>query len=78
MQKLSFRQTLTKYRLDEAMRQYGTVIVGYSGGADSSCLLRLLESWCRENGVKLYALHVNHKIRGDEADRDQKFSEEKE
>lgn len=76
MQKLSFRQTLTKYRLDEAMRQYGTVIVGYSGGADSSCLLRLLESWCRENGVKLYALHVNHKIRGDEADRDQKFSEE--
>lgn len=76
MQKLLFEETICEHRLDEAMRGCGTVIVGYSGGADSSCLLHLLSEWCRRNGVKLYAAHVNHMIRGEEADRDQKFCEE--
>ncbi|MBE6617216.1 MAG: tRNA lysidine(34) synthetase TilS [Ruminococcaceae bacterium] len=73
MQKLSFRQTLSEYGLDEAVLSSGTVIVGFSGGADSSCLLRLLNEWTKEKGVALYAAHINHMIRGDEADRDEKF-----
>lgn len=49
------------------------ILVGFSGGADSTALLELL----REYGeARILALHVNHGIRGAEADRDQAFCEE--
>ncbi|MBE6538106.1 MAG: tRNA lysidine(34) synthetase TilS [Ruminococcaceae bacterium] len=47
-----------------------SLLVAYSGGADSSCLLYLLKDWCDKTGVELFAAHVNHGIRGDEALRD--------
>ena len=50
-----------------------SLLVAYSGGADSSLLLNLLCEWCKKNGVKLYAAHVNHSIRGGEALRDRDF-----
>ena len=50
-----------------------SLLLAYSGGADSSLLLHLLCAWCKENGVGLYAAHVNHSIRGDEAVRDRDF-----
>ncbi|MBO4769801.1 MAG: tRNA lysidine(34) synthetase TilS, partial [Clostridia bacterium] len=46
-----------------------TVLVALSGGADSVALLALLN----DEGYKTAAAHVNHMIRGDEADRDEKF-----
>ena len=49
------------------------ILVAYSGGADSSCLLRLLSDWCAQNRTMLYAAHVNHGIRGREALRDRDF-----
>ena len=49
------------------------ILVGYSGGADSSVLLRLLCGLCRERDISLVAVHVHHGIRGDEADRDAEF-----
>lgn len=55
------------------MRRAGCVIVAYSGGADSSCLLYHLHTWCADNNVSLAAAHVNHMIRGDDADRDERF-----
>ncbi len=50
-----------------------SILLAFSGGADSSFLLTVLCEWCRENGVKLYAAHVNHSIRGDEALHDRDF-----
>ena len=50
-----------------------SLLLAYSGGADSSFLLHLLASWCKANAVKLFAAHVNHSIRGDEALRDRDF-----
>lgn len=47
------------------------VIVGLSGGADSVCLLNVLSDICKD--VELIAVHVNHGIRGAEADRDEEF-----
>ena len=44
-------------------------IVGFSGGADSSALLHYLKGKC----TNLLAVHVNHMIRGEEADRDEAF-----
>ena len=51
------------------------VIVGFSGGADSVCLLHLLHRFQNEFSYALTAVHVNHGIRGDEAKRDADFAE---
>ena len=61
------------------VRRYGmfqpgdTVAVGVSGGADSMCLLSLLHENAAALGVMLTAVHVNHGIRGTEADADERF-----
>ena len=49
------------------------VLVGLSGGSDSTALLHLLCRYAEETGAKIFAAHVNHGIRGDEADRDECF-----
>lgn len=49
------------------------VLLGFSGGADSSALLHMLSVHSKELGFKLYAAHINHGIRGEEADRDERF-----
>ena len=52
------------------------IIVGVSGGADSVCLLYLLNSLRKEMNLSLFVLHVKHGIRGDDADRDAQFVRE--
>lgn len=49
------------------------VLVGFSGGADSVALLQLLWEYGRREGIEVQAVHVNHRIRGEEAWRDQRF-----
>lgn len=53
-----------------------TVIVGLSGGADSTALLYLLNDLKMEYNLTLIAAHLNHGIRGAEADRDERFCKE--
>ena len=52
-----------------------SVILGVSGGADSVCMLHLLNSLKEELGIELTVVHVNHGIRGMEAERDAEFVE---
>ena len=47
-------------------------LLGLSGGADSVCLFHLLQT----GGYNFAAAHINHCIRGDEADRDEEFCRE--
>lgn len=49
------------------------VIVGLSGGADSVCLLHILNNIKEVFGLKLHAVHINHMIR-ENAKRDEDFS----
>lgn len=56
------------------MLSYGdSVVIGLSGGADSCSLLHLLVSMRDEWDIKLFACHINHNLRGEEADRDEAF-----
>ena len=51
------------------------ILVGLSGGADSTALVTSLCSLSKKYGFDVVALHVNHMIRGSEAARDEEFSQ---
>lgn len=64
------KEALAKWRLiDKGDR----VAVALSGGCDSVALLNALYELREELGITLAAAHVNHHIRGDEAERDAEF-----
>ncbi|WP_024832762.1 tRNA lysidine(34) synthetase TilS [Ruminiclostridium josui] len=59
---------------NKGLINYGEgVIVGISGGYDSVCLLHVLYSISKELGIKIYPVHINHMLRGEEALRDENF-----
>ncbi len=51
-----------------------SVVVGLSGGADSVCLLKVLKELEDTLEIKVYAAHINHLIRGEEAFKDAEFT----
>lgn len=64
------KATIGRYGM---LRDSRSVIVGVSGGADSCALLHILCALKDEMSLKITAAHVNHGIRGEEADRDEEF-----
>ncbi len=53
------------------------IVLGLSGGADSVCLLLLLLDVAHKYGYSssdIYAVHINHMLRGKEADEDEGFA----
>lgn len=65
-----FKKTVKKYNLIE---KGDRILVGLSGGADSVCLALLLNELKEEYALTLSAVHINHGLRGEEADRDMNF-----
>ena len=55
----------------EMLPEGAAVLCGFSGGADSVTLLSVL----KEQDVPVYACHLNHGIRGAEAEHDEQFCE---
>ncbi|WP_101773627.1 tRNA lysidine(34) synthetase TilS [Peptostreptococcus faecalis] len=43
------------------------IVIGLSGGPDSVCLTHLLKEISKDININLYAVHLNHKIRGIDA-----------
>lgn len=65
---------IRKFIIENGLLEYRDgVVIGISGGADSVCLLRVLIELQSEYGLKLYGVHINHNIRGEEALRDEAF-----
>ena len=63
------KDTISKYKMiNDGQR----VLVGLSGGADSTTLLLCL----KKLGYDVFACHVNHHLRGEESDRDENFCRE--
>ena len=54
----------------------GGIVIGLSGGADSVALLLVLLEYTKQHNIPIKAVHINHSIRGEEADFDEAFSRE--
>ena len=65
------KKAIEKYSM---LKKGDRVIVGLSGGADSVCLLHFLNSIKEELNLTIVAAHINHGIRGEEAEKDALFS----
>ena len=66
----SFLDKIRNYISSNGLLEDGTkVIVGVSGGADSTALLLIL----LRLGYRVHAVHCNFHLRGSESDRDQQF-----
>jgi tRNA(Ile)-lysidine synthase len=64
---------LKTIRKQESIRAGDRVAAAVSGGADSVALLCLLLELRAELGIVLSVAHVNHKLRGEESDEDERF-----
>src|SRR5699024_5913284 len=63
-------------RENDMLADGDAILVGLSGGADSVLLLRYLLAAREKMQIRLFALHINHLLRGEEAERDEAFAGE--
>lgn len=63
-------KTITEHHLIE---KGDSIVVAVSGGPDSVALLLILEELKETLGFSLSACHFNHRLRGEESDRDEAF-----
>lgn len=68
-----FQRVLNYVNQHHMLTQGDGIVAGVSGGADSVCLLFVLQKIQEIFGGKLYVAHVNHGLRGEEAVADQEF-----
>lgn len=66
----TLRRFIAKHDL---LERGSTIIVGVSGGPDSLCLLHALKALAPEYDRHLHIAHLNHQLRGDEAQADADF-----
>jgi len=63
-------ETITRYRLFVSGDR---VIIGASGGPDSTCLIAILCALSKPLGIMLHLAHFNYATRGDESELDEQF-----
>lgn len=64
------RSTIQKYNM---LSRGDKVVIGVSGGADSVCLTDIMNRLKDEYCLDITLVHINHNIRGEEADRDEAY-----
>ena len=69
-------KVLNTIRQHNLISQGDSIVVGVSGGPDSVCLLHVLHRLADELSIKIYAVHINHMLRGSESEDDQEYVEQ--
>ncbi len=64
-------ETISKFSMADKLKD--GVLIGFSGGSDSVLLLIFFRNFQKKHNIRLKAIHINHMIRGDEADFDEDF-----
>ena len=65
-----FEKVLSTINKHNLIEEGDRIVLGVSGGPDSICLLHLLNRLKEELKIEIYAAHLNHQIRGIEAQKD--------
>jgi len=68
-----FEKVMNTIRNHNLIEKGDKIVLGISGGPDSVCLLHVLNRLKEELDIEIYAAHLNHQIRGLEAQRDALF-----
>ncbi len=64
------RKIISRVLETEVIPRGSTVILGFSGGPDSLCLLHVLYTLSDELELNIVPVHVNHKLRGEKSDQE--------
>ncbi len=64
------KNTIEKFNM---LKKGDRVIIGVSGGADSVCLAHIMNCLKEEYSLEIVLVHINHQLRGAEADRDEAY-----
>lgn len=67
------QKSLKFIRENELLKNGDSVLVGFSGGPDSTFLIVLLLTIQKIFNLKIFAAHLNHQLRGPESDADEEF-----
>ena len=67
---LRFQKFVSDNRL---IKRRDSILVGFSGGADSTALIHLLWSLKKTYQINIIAAHVNYKLRGEESEGDMAY-----
>ena len=68
-----YRKAVSYMEEHRMIPEHAFVAAGVSGGADSVVMLHILRRFQEKKNYRLAAVHVNHGIRGEEAERDEEF-----
>jgi len=69
-----FREILKLNEEYNLIENNDTIVVGFSGGPDSVFLVEMLKKLQDFFKFKIYLVHINHLLRGEDADADENFS----
>ena len=69
-----FREILNINKKYNLMESNDIIVVGFSGGPDSVFLVEMLKKLQHFFNFKIYLVHINHLLRGEDADSDENFS----
>ncbi|WP_339063560.1 tRNA lysidine(34) synthetase TilS [Fusobacterium polymorphum] len=69
-----FREILNINKKYNLIESNDVIVVGFSGGPDSVFLVEMLKKLQYFFNFKIYLVHINHLLRGEDADSDENFS----
>lgn len=72
----SLEKKIDKIVVEQRLITSDKIILGLSGGPDSICLLSILSKLSNVHQFKLYPVHINHMLRGNESEDDEHYCRE--